>query len=244
MASNIWIKVVGFSDTERHSLNTLFRLSSRYDTHYALWSPEAPSPPHVALIDMDSYGAGLELASPSFNSKLKLICVGTKAPAGAWHVFQRPVDWNALVRVLDGLFATPGVDIDLDWEVPSERTAPPGAKTTLLVGMTRESRLYLRARLALAGLTDVDDTDTAVEAGAKIAQKNYDLAIVGLELSDADPWALVQTLQEMPTPIRSVIVATAAPSWSAMERAERQGCAGLLDIPFNPRQVLDLLQKV
>lgn len=244
MASNIWIKVVGFSDTERHSLNTLFRLSSRYDTPYALWSSEVPSPPHVALIDMDSYGAGLELASPSFNSKLKFICVGTKSQAGAWHSFLRPVDWNALVRVLDGLFATPGVDIDLDFEAPTERTVPPGVKATLLVGMTREHRLYLRARLALAGLPDVDDAETAAEAGCKIAQKNYDLAIVGLELSDADPWALVQTLQEMPTPIRSMIVTTAAPSWSAMEQAERQGCAGLLDIPFNPRQVLDLLQKV
>jgi CheY-like chemotaxis protein len=244
MASNIWIKVVGFSDTERHSLNTLFRLSSRHDTPYALWSPETPSPPHLALMDMDSYGAGLELASPSFNPKRKLICVGTHAAAGAWHAFQRPVDWNALVCALDGLFANPGVDIDLDLEEPSERTAPPGAKATLLVGMTRENRLYLRARLALAGLTGVDDADTAVEADSKIAQKTYDLVIVGLELSDADPWALVQALQKMPTPVRSVIVATVAPSWSAMEQTERLGCTGLLEIPFNPRQVLDLLQKV
>jgi AmiR/NasT family two-component response regulator len=55
---------------------------------------------------------------------------------------------------------------------------------------------------------------------------------------------LVQALQELPTPTRSVIVATATPSWSAMEQAEGLGCAGLLEIPFDPRQVVDLLEKV
>jgi CheY-like chemotaxis protein len=245
MASNIWVKVVGFSDVERHSLNTLFRLSSVRETAYALWSPEVGAPPQVALIDVDSYGANLELALPSFNANLKRICVGTQGQDNAWHSFQRPVDWRALVRVLDGLFAVPGaVDIDIGLESPSEKTVPPGVKTTLLVGMGRENRLYLRARLALAGLTDVDEAETGAEAGARISQRYYDLVIMGLDLPDADPWALVQTLHDLPTPIRSVVVATAAPSWSTMERAERLGCTGLLEIPFNPRQLIALLEKV
>lgn len=245
MGSNIWVKVVGFSDAERHSLNTLFRLSSVRDTAYALWTPEVGAPAQVALIDVDSYGANLELALPSFNSNLKRVCVGTQVQDNAWHSFQRPVDWPALVRVLDGLFAVQGaVDIDVGQEGPTVRPVPPGVKITLLVGMGRENRLYLRARLALAGLTDVDDADNGSEAGAKISQRNYDLVIIGLDLMDAAPWALVQALQELPTPTRSVIVATATPSWSAMEQAERLGCTGLLEIPFDPRQVVDLLEKV
>ncbi len=239
----VWIKVVGFSDPERHTLNTLFRLSERQIPSYALWGPEVPFPPQVALIDVDSYEAGLEMASPNFNPHLKLICVGTEPPPEAWRSFTRPVDWSALVRELGHLFVQqPDVDIDLGFD--EGKAVRPGVKVCLLVGMAREQRLYLRARLALASLTEVDEAETAGQAGALATQRHYELVVVGLELQDTDPWLLVQALKSQTVPIRSVIVATAFPCWSAMERAEQLGCVGLLDIPFNPRQVLDLLRKV
>ena len=106
MSSSIWVKVVGFSANERHSLNTLFRLSVRQTPAYCLWTPDAPAPPHVTLIDTDCHEAEVELASPTFNPHLKIICVGSKSHTNAWRSFQRPVDWNAMVQVLDGLFAS------------------------------------------------------------------------------------------------------------------------------------------
>jgi hypothetical protein len=48
----------------------------------------------------------------------------------------------------------------------------------------------------------------------------------------------------MLSPPQTVIVATDKPSWPVMEKAEQLGCVGLLEIPFNPPQVLGLLQKV
>ena len=66
MASPTWVKVVGFSDAERHSLNTMFRLSEHLTPAYMLWTPETPSQPHVALIDVDSYEGGPEL--PAFRT--------------------------------------------------------------------------------------------------------------------------------------------------------------------------------
>lgn len=237
--------MVGFSESERHSLNTLFRLSTHNNTAYALWTPEGAYAPHVALIDMDCYEAGLEVASPSFNTNLKLICVGARTVEKAWRSFKRPVDWTALVHTLDELFESPAdVDIDLGLEEPVDKTAPPGIKVTLLVGLQREEGLYLRARLALAGLTEVDESPSLADAGQHLAQRHYDLVILGVGMSDEPSWALVQSLKEMPAPVGAVIAVTAAPSWHAMERAERLGCTGLLEIPFHPRQVIDLLQKV
>jgi len=243
--ASIWVKVVGFSDQERHSLNTIFRLSERHTPSYALWSKESPSPPRVALIDVDSYEAGLEMASPNFNANLKLICVGAEPPPEAWRTFARPVDWVALVQELDRLFAPQeDLDIDLGFGEASERTVPPGVRVCLLVGMLREERLYLRARMALAGLTEVDEAETAGEASTRLAQRHYDFVVVSLELADADPWPLVQELKGATAPTRTVIVATQAPTWAAMEQAEQLGCLGLLEIPFNPKQVLGLLKKV
>jgi len=245
MARTVSVQVIGFSDVERHSLNTLFRLSGRQSPSYALWSAEVLSPPKVALIDLDSYEGGLEVASPRFNPNIKLLCVGSSPPNQAWRTFQRPVDWTALLAVLDDLFAGPAdVDIDVATGDAGERVKPPGVKISLLVGLQRPDRLYLRARLALAGMTDVDEVDTAAEATAKVAQRSYNLVVVSLELIDADPWALVKTLKALPSPVRSVIVCTDAPSWRAMELAESIGCAGLLEIPFAPSQVMSVLKKV
>lgn len=249
MPANTWVKVVGFSDVERHSLNTMFRLSDRLVPTYALWNREQPAQPHVVLVDVDSYEGGMELESPQFNPHVKLICVGKSPLANAWRNYPRPVDWHALVKALDALFLPPpaidfDIDIEFDVDTAPAELAPPGRKLVLLVGLNRSDALYMRARLSLAGITDVDDVETAACASDRLAQRRYHLVVVSLELSDADPWALVEVLIGDGLQSRSVIVATDAPSWRAMEHAERLGCAGLLEIPFLPQQVLDLIRKV
>ena len=245
MSSSIWVKVVGFSAVERHSLNTLFRLSVRRTPAYCLWTPDSLAPPHVALIDMDCHEADVELVSPTFNHNLKIICVGAKPHHGAWRSFQRPVDWSVMVQALDGLFASHTfVDVVTGFDELVEQTVPPGMRVSLVVGLSAIDRMYLRARLSLAGLTDVDEVDTAEQANISVAHRRYDVVILSLELADADPWALVQAFKAITMPPQAVIVATEKPSWSAMERAEQMGCAGLLEIPFNPPQVMGLLQKV
>lgn len=245
MASVVWVKVVGFSDTERHSLNTLFRLSERAFPTYALWTPETQAAPNVMLLDVDSYEAGLEMVSPSLNSNLKYISVGAQPIGNAWRSFTRPVDWPALIQVLDGLFAAQGeVDVDIGLYNDIDKPAPPGVRVSLLVGMSREEQLYLRARLAIAGLTDVDEVDTMQEADACTVERRYDLVVVGLDGQDTDPWELVESLKHLPEPPQAVMVTTHTPSWRSMERAEQFGCLGLLEIPFSPQQVMGLLHKV
>ena len=90
----------------------------------------------------------------------------------------------------------------------------------------------------------MDEAESAAQASQLLAQRHYDLMIIGLDLVDADPWVLVEALKDMQAPPRSVVLATVSPTWSVMERADRLGCAGLLEIPFIPRQVLDILQKI
>ena len=202
--------------------------------------------PHVALIDVDSYAATLALESPNFNAKLKVIAIGKEAPAGAWRFMPRPVDWVGLVRELDALFAAL-VDVDIamgSGAALADRSTPPGVTVCLVVGLASDQRLYLRARLALAGHTQMDEADSAAQASRLLSQRHYDLIIIGLELADADAWALVEALKEMPTPPRSVVLATVSPTWTVMQRADQLGCSGVLEIPFSPRQVLGILQKI
>ncbi len=243
MGSTVFVKVVGFRDVERHALNTLFRVAAQERTRYALWTPESPVMPHIALIDVESYEAGMALESPGLNRHLKLICVGNGAPPTAWRVFPRPIKWAAILRSLDQLFAQVRVDIDLYPHGVPPTLSPPGLRHTLVVDPLRDDRLYLRARLSLAGLIDVDEVDTVALAHDKYRARHYDIVIVNVDMED-EPWALVERLVEASPPIGSVVASSVNRSWAMHDRAEQAGCRAMLERPFDPGHVYRVFQMV
>jgi len=243
MGSTVFVKVVGFRDVERHALNTVFRLSMERPTTYALWTPEAPVLPHIALIDVESYEAGLALASPNLNPSLKLICVGNGAPQNAWRVFARPLNWTAVIHAMDQLFATGTVDIDIGMDGESPTILPPGVRRTLLVEPSRGDRLYLRARLSLAGLIEVDEAETVQQATVKAREQHYDVVLVNVDMLD-EPWGLVERLVAREPAVGSVVITTGNNAWAMHERAERAGCRAVLNRPYDPGHLFRVLQMV
>jgi CheY-like chemotaxis protein len=250
MNSHIWIKVVGFSDAERNSLNTLFRVSEGRTPCYALWTPDVQVHPHVALIDSDSYEASLELASPRFSKKIKIVAVGDKPPKRAWRSMPRPVDWSNLVQQLDHEFAPPSAEIDFDLDLDfnldggPELVDAPMATASLLVGLEREDRLYLRARMALANMVDVDEVPSAQEARICLSRRHYDLVVVSLDMTEVNPWEFVRSIKDTLNAPRAVMVLTRHSTPDVLNKAEKMCCAGLIEVPFQPKQVVRLLQKV
>src|SRR5690349_20848453 len=103
MAQRIYIKVVGFSDEERHMLNTVFRLSEQCRIMYQLWTPQALEPARVALLDGQSWEARVEAESP-LHRDLRLLWVGPNPPAPVWRSFQRPIAWPEVIGGLDAVF--------------------------------------------------------------------------------------------------------------------------------------------
>ena len=245
MPTSVYVKVVGFTDVERHALNTLFRLAQGQPATYMLWAPELPAPPHLALIDVDSYEAGVEMASPGFNPNMKMICVGSAAPGNAWRTFARPIHWPDVVHAMDELFApAPALDIDIDFADTPVNALPPGIKVSLIVADSLDERMYLRARLALSGLTEVDEAQSGAQAVELAGARHFHLVLASMNLPDMDGWKLIEQLVALQPPIGCVVISTTDPSWQMRERAEQAGCHGLLVKPYDPTQVLSLLQKV
>jgi CheY-like chemotaxis protein len=245
MASEVLVKVVGFRDAERHALNTLFRLAQGRPTSYVLWTLDCNVTPHLFLIDTDSYEGALEIASPGFNKNLKLICVGDHAPASAWRAFTRPLNWPAIVHCMDQLFVgSKGADFDLDTGERATAVVPPGVRASLLVDASKDQRMYLRARLALAGLIEISEAGTAQQALELAGQRHYDLAIVNLDNPELDGWKLTDQLVALQPAIGSVVLSTRKSSWHLQELADQAGCRGVIEIPFEPIQILQMLRKV
>jgi CheY-like chemotaxis protein len=239
MAQRIYIKVVGFSDEERHMLNTVFRLSEQCRTMYQLWSPQAAEPARVALLDGQSWEARVEAESP-LHRELRLLWVGPNAPATVWRTFERPIAWPEIIAGLDTVFAP---DDPLDLQLGDPADSAMSQKRALIVSADRDERLYLRARLALARLTQADEAETASQAMELARGKQYDVALVDSSLHDMDAWALLGKLRHGRRPISHLALTKAERSLSARMRAWR-GSTALLEDPPNPERLDAWLSRI
>lgn len=246
MPSTVFVKVAGFRDAERHALNTVFRLSMDRATQYQLWSPDLLVSPQLVILDVDSYEGGIELASPTFNRQLKLISVGLNQPEIAWQHFSRPLNWVAVVQAMDQLFTgSEGTDFDFDTGASTIAIPGPGVRASLLIDMDRGHRMYLRARLALAGFVEVQESTNSGEAVQKARVRNFDLVVVNLDHpAEINGWKLTEQLLSLEPAIGSIVLSTRNTSWHLQERAELAGCRGVLEVPFDPVQVQDMLRKI
>ncbi|MBC5783451.1 hypothetical protein H8N03_10890 [Ramlibacter sp. USB13] len=239
MAQRIYVKVIGFSDEERHMLNTVFRLSEQCRTMYQLWTPQAAEPARVALLDGQSWEARVEAESP-LHAGMRLLWIGPNAPAGVWRSFQRPIAWPEIVGGLDALFE-PGA------AQPAAAAAEPESamarKHALIVSADRGERLYLRARLALARLTQADEAETGSHAMELARSKQYDVALVDAGLDDMDAWALLSRLRGGRRPIPHLALTKAARSMAERLKAWH-GSTALLEDPPDPERLDAWLSRI
>lgn len=266
----IFVKVFGFDDVERHALNTVFRLSETRPTAYALWTAAAPEEASMALIDGDSWEAALELANPA-HDELKLIWIGDNAPARAHLVVKRPLQWAAVIEGMDVLLAAdrpqaPGADLDLDLlsestalldldldfdsEAPTApapleapATEPPEQAQVLVVDADRDARLYLRARLAMAGMLLVDEAATGTEALKLMDTRLYKLVILDMDLPDMERWEMVKRVGASRPAIEFLILTGKQLSPLDAVRGWFAGARGSLSKPLHPGKLKYLLRS-
>ncbi|MES2975743.1 MAG: response regulator [Pseudomonadota bacterium] len=243
MSDRVFVKVVGFTDVERHALNTMFRLSDERLTTYALWTPDAPEAAKLALFDGQSQEARQALESPNSEPDMQLIWVGAISPAHAARTFVRPLVWPDVVQAMDELFAAPPVvDFDLDFE-PVQRVGPNAAKCALIASPDPGERFYLRAKLASVDLLEADEAATAAEVEAALKTQAYDVILLDLDLPDVNGWELLRKLVLHRPPV-PVICMTAQLTVGARIRGWLAGAEACLGKPPHPGKLQELLRKV
>lgn len=197
----IYVHVVGFSDIERHALNTVFRLSEERELAYAPWVPlTAPGTQannalaEVILVDGASAEAVL-LHAKSTPPGQRLIWVGSHAPDHAWRVLSRPIQWASVLNDLDAVFAARQADsgfLDLDVTVPGPLEVEPGIlqKRAVIVGTSQAEQAGLLALLAEAGVTEVDRVDSTETALEAMTRHRYSCGVFDLDEHQVDTWQL------------------------------------------------------
>lgn len=259
----IFVNVVGFSDVERHALNTVFRLSEERELSYVPWVPLTAPGAHpttmhadVVLVDGDSVEAVLAHAK-ELPIGQRLIWVGPGAPVHAWRVVGRPIQWAGLLDDLDAVYAARQIDsgyLDLDVTAPAPLEIATGVphKRALLVGPKPQEQTILRARLALVGVVDTDvphNTELALEM---IGRQHYSCGVFNLDDHHIDVWSLARLFaQHNPQALTMGISEHAGPlsPWWSRRRikrdTERTGINALVARPLQTDELqrsLDLLR--
>ena len=243
MSERVFVKVVGFTDVERHSLNTMFRLSHERETAYALWTPDMTQAPQLSLVDGQSQEARRALETPNSEPDTQLIWVGAISPAHAARTFVRPLVWPDVVHAMDELFSPPPtVDFDLDFE-PVAKVPPSRGKRALIAGPDAGERFYLRAKLASVDLLLADEAATVAEVDAALVAHAYQVILLDLDLPDVNGWDLLRRLTAL-SPKVPVIAITRAPSIGSHVRAWLAGAKGCLGKPPHPGKLQELLRKI
>ena len=204
--SRVFVGVVGFSDVERHALNTVFRLSEDRDLSHGPWSPPAEqgeqaslTSAQVLLVDGESAEAVLTHAR-ELPTGQRLIWVGADAPHHAWRVLERPIVWSEVLHDLDAVYAAHQVDsgyLDLDITSPAPLTGDAGnssgfARRALLVGVDAPDAMVLRSGLAQANMPQIDVASNTDMAVSLMGRNVYSCAVFNLDEHQVDAWALAQ----------------------------------------------------
>ncbi|MCW5655912.1 hypothetical protein [Hydrogenophaga sp.] len=264
----ILVSVVGFSDVERHALNTIFRLSQDREIVYAPWAPSLPAGPtgpslaQVALVDGESAEAVLSHAK-AMPAGQRLIWVGPDAPEHAWRVLDRPIAWADVLHDLDSVFAAHQVDsglLDLDITAPAPlsldldldmASGMEPQRRALVASEDPQERTYLRTRLALAGIVHVDEVDETEVAVDLLGRHTYLCGVFNLDDHHIDTWSIMRVfVQRNPHALTLATSELAGPlaGWWRRRRVRRDvhrvGVTALLARPLQPRQVSEWLDLI
>lgn len=255
----IFISVVGFSDVERHALNTVFRLSEERDLVYGLWSSQSapgmliPAPAaQVVLVDGACAEAVLYHAKPLSQGQ-RLIWVGHDPPAHAWRILHRPLAWGDLLHDLDSVYAAGQADsglLDLDVTAPVEledgELAPVVSRRALLAGLGAGERVLLIKELVRAGITEIDEVAGNDSAVDRLGRNTYCCAVFNLDEHQIDAWSLLQLfVQRNPHALAMAMSDQAGPlaGWWRRRRirshARRAGVSALLSRPPSEQELSD-----
>ena len=269
----VFVKVFGFDDVERHALNTVFRLSETRSTAYSPWTPAAPDEADMALIDGDSWEATLELANPAHDhlkliwigdnapARAHLVVkrplqwaaviegmdalLAAELPQAAGKPPEPELDLDLLSE------STALLDLDLDFDSAADTApAPLDASVTqseqaqvLVVDADRDARLYLRARLAMAGLLQVDEAATGAEALKLMDSRLYKLVVLDMDLPDVEHWDMVKKLAASRPAIEFLILTGSRLSQADAVRGWFAGARGSLRKPLHPGKLKRLLRS-
>jgi len=115
----------------------------------------------------------------------------------------------------------------------------------LLVDDSMVSRNQLSRVLNNMGITQIHPAENGIEAIEKLKQQNFDLVVTDLNMPEMDGQALVEHIRtQMGNTFVPILVVTSEQNQARLGQVEQAGVSAILDKPFEPNAIRDILYRV
>ncbi|HSQ73584.1 MAG TPA: response regulator, partial [Rubrivivax sp.] len=246
MSKTYRVALLGFSQFERSTLATYFRLATQRNPSYALVSAGDDS--DFILADAD-HAASVQLVLAT-DRLGEAVFVGSQAPAGAVAWMMRPIDPLHVMRELDAMLLQragngDAVAASRAATQPAPAAQPPGP-AALLVDDSAVALRFLASRLQPWGLA-VECVSSSGQAVERLAQRNYEFVFIDVELGaecELDGLALCQHIKRHHPLAGSMLVMVSA-HHSELDRVRGTlaGCDAYLGKPLQAAELERLLLR-
>lgn len=248
MSPPIRIAMLGFSEFERQTLGSFFRLTLDRKHRYEAVLQLADSDYIVADAD---HAATVQLVAAT-DRLSEALFIGIHPPAGALAWMKRPIDPLHVIRELDALVLQGQAHEPVDEQVragSAQPRRPPPGPTALLVDDSAIALRFLQSRLAPWGLR-CDTATTSGKALEWLSVKDYDIVFLDVELGQSsamDGLGLCQRIKRIrdagAMASTSVIMVSAHHAEVDRVQGSLAGCDGYLGKPLQGAELARLLSR-
>jgi twitching motility two-component system response regulator PilG len=260
MENSYCVDVIGFNQTERLLLSSIFGLAARRDPCFVQRDPGASKPADLYLVDGSDAAAMAEFRAVRSRYAAPAILIGEGDPQSGLPALPRPIQWAKLLQsfddaVLGAQSSAPAIENEktmlLRRTLPPASAAPrpaPKAKqfsdAVLVVDDNLTVRKFMEAKLAPYGFS-ADFAETGEEAVGLTGSKEYTCVFLDVVLPGIDGYQVCKLIKSNKQAVKrtAVVMLTSRSSPFDKLRGSLAGCDEYLTKPVDENRLLEVIAK-
>ena len=272
-SENYLVDVIGFSQTERLLLSSIFGLAARRAPSFLQRDAKSARPADLYLVDGDDATAMNEFRAVRARYPAPVVVVG--APQGGLPAVPRPLQWARLLQSFDDAMqaSAPAADYEKTMvlrrtstsapsaeqrtpapRTPAPRTPAPSVRaaprvaaitdTVLVVDDNATVRKFMEAKLAPFGF-QVDFAETGEQAVGLTGTKEYTCVFLDVVLPGIDGYQVCKLIKSNKQAVKrtAVVMLTSRSSPFDKLRGSLAGCDEYLTKPVDENRLLEVIAK-
>jgi len=251
------VDVIGFNQTERLLLSSIFGLAARRDPSFVQRDPAAPKPADLYLVDASDAAAMTEFRAVHARYSAPAVVIGDADPQSGLQTLPRPIQWARLLQSFDdAVLGASAPAIENEKTMLLRRSGAPvmparaaaSAKqlsdAVLVVDDNLTVRKFMEAKLAPYGFS-ADFAETGEQAVGLTGNKEYTCVFLDVVLPGIDGYQVCKLIKSNKQAVKrtAVVMLTSRSSPFDKLRGSLAGCDEYLTKPVDENRLLEVIAK-
>ena len=231
--SGYLVDVIGFNQTERLLLSSIFGLAARRDPSFVQRDTKSAKTADLYLVDGSDNAAMNEFRAVQSRFPAPAVLVGGADPA--LPTLQRPIQWARLLQIFDEAVATGG---------RSAASAKQATASVLVVDDNATVRKFMEAKLAPYGFR-ADFAESGEQAVGLTASNEYTCVFLDVVLPGIDGYQVCKLIKSNKQAVKrtAVVMLTSRSGSFDKLRGSLAGCDEYLTKPVDENHLLQVIAK-